>query len=99
MKSSNNTETNGNTLSHLKQRRIHFVFEDTFLADQTTQNTAWVLAESSRFVAYVNTASGDTTLPVNNSSFTSNLKIAAAPRSASQQFSSCPCGIPSTDSS
>ena len=92
-------ETNDNTLSHLQQRRTHFVFDDTLSTDPTTQSNTSAPAANSRFVSYGYTAPGGSTLPVNSTSFTSNFKISAAPCSASQQsFSIFPFGFPSTDS-
>ena len=99
LNSNENIETHDNTLSHLQQRRTHFVFDDTLSTDHTTQSNSSAPAEISRFVSYGYTAPGGTTLPVNNTSFTSNCKMSAAPCSASQQsFSTFPCGFTSTDS-
>ena len=98
MNSNENIETHDNTLPYLKQSPTHFVFDDTLSIDCTTQNNTSAPAENSRFVSYGYTAPGGTTLPVNNTSFTSNFKILAAPCSAPQQsFSTFPFGFP-TDS-
>ena len=93
-----NIETHDNTLPHLKQRPTRFVFDDTLSIDRTTQNNTSAPAENCRFVSYGYTAPGGTTLPVNNTSFTSNFKISAAPCCAPQQsFSTFPFRFP-TDS-
>ena len=80
-----NIETHDNTLSYLQQRRTHFVFDDTLSTDPTNQSNTSAPAANLRFVTYGCTAPGGSTLPVNNISLTSNLKISAAPCSASQQ--------------
>ena len=94
MNSNENLETHDNTLPHLKQRPTHFAFDDTLSIYRITQNNTSAHAENSRFVSYGYTAPGGTTLPVNNTSFTSNFKISAAPCSAPQQsFSTFPFGF------
>ena len=99
LNSNENNEKHENTLSHLQQRRTHFIFDDTLSTDHTTQSNTSAPAAISRFVSYGYTAPGGTTLPVNNTSFTSNCKMSAAPCSASQQsFSTFPRGFTSTDS-
>ena len=99
LSSNENIETHENTLSHLQQRRTQFVFDNTLSTDHTIQNNTSAPAENSLFVSYGYIAPGGTTLPVNNTSFSSSFKISAAPCSASQQsFSSFHCGFPSADS-
>ena len=79
LNSNENIETHDNTLSHLKQRRTHFVFDDTLSTDPTTQSNTSAPAANSRFVSYGYTAPGGTTPPVNNTSFTRNLRYQLHP--------------------
>ena len=98
LNSNENIETHDNTLPHLKQPPTNFVFDDNLSIDRTIQNNTSEPTENSRFFSYGYTAPGGTTLPVNNTSFTSIFKISAAPCSAPQQsFSTFPFGFP-TDS-
>ena len=91
LNSNGNIKTHDNTLSHLQQRCTHFVFDDTLSTDPTTQSNTSAPAANSRFVSYGYTAPGGTTLPANNTSFTSNFKKSAAPFPLTQpSFSNIP---------
>ena len=96
LNSNENVETHDNTLSHLQQRRTHFVFKDTLSTDHTTQNNTSAPAENSRFVSCGYTASGATTLLVNNASFTSSYQLHPAVHH-SNRFSTFLCRTASTD--
>ena len=62
LNSSENIETHDNTLSHLQQRRTHFVFDDTLLSHHTTQSNTSAPAENQRFFSYGYAAPVGTTL-------------------------------------